>query len=583
MITADLVKRIPLFAGIPDDERASLAARAADVRLNADEWLILEGQTPSFFALLEGRLSVEKNIAGRDQQLTVFEAGDYFGEVPLLLASPAVASVRAIEASRVARLDPLDFHDLISHCRVLNGEIMKTMAQRVSSLQQIVVDTPMAAATLIGRQSDVACLELREFLARNRVTFAWRDLDDPDGIERLVCDGILASSDAAATEFVDVTPLVILNDGRRLEAPTRRDLADALGLQTVPLYNEYDVVIVGGGPAGLGAAVYGASEGLRTLLVERTACGGQAGTSSRIENYLGFPGGLSGDDLSGKARQQALKFNAELLVARSVVAIDPGDAITPEDAAHTVVLDDGTRLTTKAVILANGVQWRTLDTPGVNRLTGHGVYYGAAGTEAFAVRGCRVYLIGGGNSAGQAAMRLSDYAESVTMLVRGPSLAASMSQYLINQLATKANVTIETHAEVLAAEGSSRLEALQIATGPSRRRERRESDALFVFIGAHAETAWLPPNVIRDQWGYVCTGRDVMDLLEEREAGTWPLERDPYLLETSVPGIFSAGDVRHGSIKRVASSVGEGSMAIAFVHQYLADINEAMLADRVAG
>jgi len=583
MITADLLKRIPLFAGIPDDERASLAARAADVRLNADEWLILEGQTPSFFALLEGRLSVEKNIAGRDQQLTVFEAGDYFGEVPLLLASPAVASVRAIEASRVARLDPLDFHDLISHCRVLNGEIMKTMAQRVSSLQQIVVDTPMAAATLIGRQSDVACLELREFLARNRVTFAWRDLDDPDGIERLVCDGILASSDAAATEFADVTPLVILNDGRRLEVPTRRDLADALGLQTVPLYNEYDVVIVGGGPAGLGAAVYGASEGLRTLLVERTACGGQAGTSSRIENYLGFPGGLSGDDLSGKARQQALKFNAELLVARSVVAIDPGDAITPEDAAHTVVLDDGTRLTTKAVILANGVQWRTLDTPGVNRLTGHGVYYGAAGTEAFAVRGCRVYLIGGGNSAGQAAMRLSDYAESVTMLVRGPSLAASMSQYLINQLATKANVTIETHAEVLAAEGSGRLEALQIATGPSRRRERRESDALFVFIGAHAETAWLPPNVIRDQWGYVCTGRDVMDLLEEREAGTWPLERDPYLLETSVPGIFSAGDVRHGSIKRVASSVGEGSMAIAFVHQYLADINEAMLADRVAG
>ena len=584
MITADLLKRVPLFASIPDDERASLASRAADVRLSADEWLILEGQTPSFFALLEGRLSVEKNIGGRDQQLTVFEVGDYFGEVPLLLASPAVASVRALEASRVARLDPLDFHDLISHCRVLNGEIMKTMARRVSSLQQIVVDTPMTAATLIGRQSNPDCLTLREFLARNRVTFAWRDLDDPDGIERLVCDEILASSDDAATAFAGVTlPLVILNDGRRLESPTPRVLAEALGLQTAPLHNEYDVVIVGGGPAGLAAAVYGASEGLRTLLVERTACGGQAGTSSRIENYLGFPGGLSGDDLSGKARQQALQFNAELLVARSVVAIQPGDVTSPEDTAHTVVLDDGLRLTTQAVVLATGVQWRTLDTPGVSRLTGRGVYYGAAGTEAFAVRGCHVHLIGGGNSAGQAAMRLSDYAESVTMLVRGPSLAASMSQYLINQLATKANVTIETHAEVLAAEGSSRLEALQIATGPSRRRERRASDALFVFIGAHAETSWLPPHLIRDQWGYVCTGRDVMDLLEEREAGTWPLERDPYLLETSVPGIFCAGDVRHGSIKRVASSVGEGSMAIAFVHQYLADTREAMLADRVAG
>ena len=584
MITAELLKRIPLFARIPDDERGSLAARTADVRLNADEWLILEGQTPSFFALLEGRLSVQKSIAGRDQQLAVYEPGEYFGEVPLLLASPAVASVRALEASRVARLDPLDFHDLISHCHVLNGEIMKTMARRVGTLQQLVVDTPMTAATLIGRQSDVACLELREFLSRNRVTFAWRDLDDPDGIERLVCDEILASSAEAATAFEGVMlPLVILSDGRRMEAPKPRELAEALGLQTAPLHNEYDVVIVGGGPAGLAAAVYGASEGLRTVLIERTACGGQAGTSSRIENYLGFPGGLSGDDLSGKARQQALKFDAELLVARSVVAIDPGDATSAEDAAHTIVLDDDTRLTTKAVILANGVQWRTLETPGINRLTGHGVYYGAAGTEAFAVRGCRVHLIGGGNSAGQAALRLSDYAESVTMLVRGPSLAASMSQYLINQLATKANVTIETQAEVIAVEGSSKLEALQLATGPSRRRERRESDALFIFIGAYAETSWLPPTLIRDQWGYICTGRDVMDLLEERDAGTWLLERDPYLLETSVPGIFAAGDVRHGSIKRVASSVGEGSMAIAFVHQYLAETREAMFAGRVAG
>jgi thioredoxin reductase (NADPH) len=582
MITAELLKRIPLFAGIPDDERASLASRAADVRINADEWLILEGQTPSFFALLEGKLAVHKMIGGRDQQLTIYGPGDYFGEVPLLLASPAVASVLALETSRVARLDRGDFHDLITHCRVLNGEIMKTMARRLGVLQQLVIDTPMSDVTLIGRQLDVACLELREFLARNHVNFAWRDLDDPDGVSRLVHDEIVASADDAATAFAGTTlPLVILGDGRRLESPSFRELADALGLQTVPRHDSYDVVIVGGGPAGLAAAVYGASEGLRTVLVERTACGGQAGTSSRIENYLGFPGGLSGDDLSSRARQQALKFQAELLVARSVTAIEPGDPLSPDSYCHTVVLDDGSRLTTKAVILASGVQWRRLDTPGVNRLTGHGVYYGAAATEAFAVRGCRVHLIGGGNSAGQAAMRFSDYAESVTMLVRGPSLAASMSDYLIQQLATKANVTIETHAEVIAVEGSSRLEAIQVATGPSRRRERRESDALFVFIGARAETSWLPPTLMRDQWGYVCTGRDVMDLLAEREAGTWPLERDPYLLETSIPGIFSAGDVRHGSIKRVASSVGEGSMAIAFVHQYLAETREAIGADRV--
>lgn len=584
MITAELLKRIPLFAGVPEDERASLAARSADVRLNADEWLIMEGQTPSFYALLDGKLAVIKTIGGRDQQLTIYEPGDYFGEVPLLLASPAVASVRAIEPARVARLDPADFHDLITHCHVLNGEIMKTMARRVGALQQLVVDTPMTASTLIGRQHDLACLELREFLARNRLNFAWRDLDDPDGVARLVYDGVIPSSADAATAFEGTTlPLVILPDGRRLEAPSFRVLADALGLQTEPRYDSYDVVIVGGGPAGLASAVYGASEGLRTLLVERVACGGQAGTSSRIENYLGFPSGLSGDDLSAKARQQALKFDAELLVARSVVSIQPGDPVGGDDAAHTIILDDDARLTTKAVILATGVQWRRLDTPGINRLRGHGVYYGASGTEAFAIRGCRVHLIGGGNSAGQAALRFADYADSVTMLVRGPSLAASMSQYLINQLATKANVTIESQAEVIAVEGTSRLEALQVASGPQRRRERRESDALFVFIGAHAETAWLPVPAIRDEWGYVCTGRDVMDLLEEREVGTWPLERDPYLLETSVPGIFAAGDVRHGSIKRVAASVGEGSMAVAFVHQYLAETKEAALVARAAG
>jgi thioredoxin reductase (NADPH) len=576
MITADLLTRIPLFAQVPYNERASLAARAADVRLHQDEWLILEGQTPAFFALLEGRLALHKNIAGRDQHLLTYDPGEYFGEVPLLLASPAVASVRAMEPSRVMRLDPSDFHDLIAHCRVLNGEIMKKMAERVGKLQQIVADTPLTAATLIGRQSDLACLELREFLARNRVNFAWRDLDDSDAIDRLVCDGILTSADQATTAFDGLTmPLVVLRDGRRMEAPSFRALADALGLQTAPRRDAYDVVIIGGGPAGLAAAVYGASEGLCTLLVERTACGGQAGTSSRIENYLGFPGGLSGDDLSSKAYQQALRFDAELLVARSVISIEPGDPTSPDTAAHTIVLDDGTRLTTKTVVMASGVQWRRLDTPGIKRLTGHGVYYGAASMEALSMRGRRVHLIGGGNSAGQAALKFSSYAESVTMLVRGPSLAASMSQYLINQLAAKENVTIECLAEVISVEGGDHLEAINLGVGPSRRRERRESDALFVFIGAYAQTDWLPAKLIRDQWGYICAGRDVMDLLAGHAVGTWPLERDPYLLETSVPGIFTAGDVRHGSIKRVASSVGEGSMAIAFVHQYLAEVREA--------
>jgi thioredoxin reductase (NADPH) len=362
---------------------------------------------------------------------------------------------------------------------------------------------------------------------------------------------------------------VVLPDGRRLEAPSFRDLAEALGMQTAPKLAQYDVAIVGGGPAGLAAAVYGASEGLRTLLVERTALGGQAGTSARIENYLGFPGGLAGDELSNRAYQQAFRFGAEMLVARTVAGFEAAEPGPP--APHALVLDGGTRVSAHAVILATGVEWRRLDIPGFERLVGHGIYYGAARAEALRLRGQTVHLIGGGNSAGQAAMLFSSYAESVTMLVRGPSLAASMSQYLINQLAAKANVSVETNVAVVGVEGSDGLEAIHVVCGPEGVKERRPSDGLFVFIGARAETSWLPEAVIRDRWGYVCTGRDVMDLLHERPPATWPLARDPYLLETSIPGVLAAGDVRHGSIKRVSAGVGEGSMAVAVVHQYLAE------------
>jgi thioredoxin reductase (NADPH) len=397
----------------------------------------------------------------------------------------------------------------------------------------------------------------------------------PEGFERIVHDGLLRCAIDSATAFAGLAlPLVILPGGRRLPAPSFRELAEIVGLQTVPKHSDYDVVIIGGGPAGLAAAVYGASEGLSTVLVERVACGGQAGTSSRIENYLGFPAGLSGDDLSVKARQQALRFGAELLVTRAVASIEAGNASEADGAPHVVVLDDGARLTTKAIVIATGVQWRRLEARGMERLTGRGVCYGAARTEALGIRGRRVHIVGGGNSAGQAAMLFSNYAESVTMLVRGLSLAASMSQYVVSQLATKANVAVEAQTEVVAVEGTDRLEGLELAVGPSRRRERRDSDALFVFIGAQAETSWLPEGILRNRWGYICTGRDAQDLLGERGADAWPLDRDPFLLETSVPGIFAAGDVRHGSIKRVASSVGAGSMAIAFVQQYLAELAE---------
>jgi thioredoxin reductase (NADPH) len=546
MITADLLTRISLFAQVPESERAALASRAADVRLHPGEYLVMEGQTPAFFGLLEGTIDVYKAFAGRDRRIASYKPGDYFGEVPLLLGSPAIASLKAAEPARVMRLEGSDFLELIGECRVLSAEVSRTMARRVQRLQQMVVDEPNATATVIGGAQDPACYDIREFLSRNRVPYTWRD------------EGNGARG-----------PALLLSDGRRLEAPTYRAIADALGFATAPAHDRYDTVIVGGGPAGLAAAVYGASEGLGTLLVERIACGGQAGTSSRIENYLGFPAGLSGEELSERATQQANRLGAELLVARTVTEIVPAETA---GAPHTVVLDDDGRVLARTVILATGIAWRRLDVPGMDRLVGNGVFYGAARAEAMRMRGRTVHLIGGGNSAGQAALLFSDYAESVTMLVRGPSLTASMSRYLIEQLDAKGNVTVETNTEVVGVEGEDALEAIDVVTGKDRRRERRRSDGLFVFIGARAETDWLPERIIRDERGYICTGRDVMDLLRERPPTAWPLKRDPYLLETSVPGILAAGDVRHGSIKRVAAGVGEGSMAIAVVHQILQEL-----------
>ncbi|HEV8445231.1 MAG TPA: FAD-dependent oxidoreductase [Gemmatimonadaceae bacterium] len=569
MITGELLTEIPLFAGLPPNERESLAARAADVRLRQGEWLQMEGQAPAFFALLEGELAVFKSVTGRDTRIHTHTPGSYFGEVPLLLGAPSISSVQATVPSRVVRFDANDFHELVSHCRVLNGQIMKTMAERVEYLQHVAVDEGQVTATLIGDRSDAASHDLRDFLARNRVACSWLSADDPDleaRIRELAPGGNLAQANGLELSKL---PVVVLADGRILVAPTNRQIAGCVGLQIEPNYEEYDVVVIGGGPAGLASAVYGASEGLRTLLVEREACGGQAGTSSRIENYLGFPAGLSGDELSGRARQQATRFGAELLVTRWTDSLDL--ASDSGESVHQVTLDGGNPISAKALVLATGVQWRRLDVPGIDRFAGHGVFYGAALAEAQSLRGGRIHLVGGGNSAGQAALLFSGYAESVTMLVRGTSLAASMSQYLIDQLASKDNVTIETRAEVTRVHGGDRLEAIDVKRVGSEKTDRRPTDALFVFIGAHAATEWLPRSIIRDKWGYVCTGRDVMDLVREQGADKWPLERDPFLLETSASGVFAAGDVRHGSVKRVASAVGEGSMAIAFVHQYLAE------------
>jgi thioredoxin reductase (NADPH) len=355
---------------------------------------------------------------------------------------------------------------------------------------------------------------------------------------------------------VDATsrPLVRLADGRTLVRPELQVLAEALGLPVVPCFGQYDVVVVGGGPAGLAAAVYGGSEGLATILIEQDAPGGQAGTSSRIENYLGFVSGISGGELAHRALQQAKRLGAEILVTRSVCEI------RPSGSEFVVELDGGTEIRARSVVLATGVAWRKLATPGIDACVGRGVFYGASRGEAYSVRGKDIFLIGGGNSAGQAAMFFSRYARNVTILVRGSGLERTMSQYLIEQIRSVPNIAVETKTVLEAVDGDGRLERIVTRSSESGAEQKRAAHALFIFIGADAETAWLPEGLERDQHGYIRTGRDVED---------WRLARKPYPLETSVPGIFAAGDVRSSSVKRVASSVGEGSIVISYIYQYL--------------
>ena len=556
MITASELRTIPLFATLPDSESSALAARLADIRLHTGEWLVQEGEQPSFFMVVNGSLDVRKIVHGSDRQINTYRTGDYFGELPLLLGAPAIASVRALEPSRVAQLDRGDFTELFSACKKFSAELTNTMTLRFTRLRTLAEEAPPARVSIIGHRFDIACHHLRDFLVRNRILFRWLDPTRPS-----------VTGEVEPPQPGDSYPMVVLPDGRRLVTPTLRQLAESLGLQTAPRIQVYDLAIIGGGPAGLAAGVYGASEGLSTIIVEREAPGGQASTSSRIENYLGFPTGLSGDELGGRALQQAQRFGAEILVARDVVGLDTD----PAQPYRTVLLDGGDRLHARSIVLANGVKWRDLDIPSANALVGRGIYYGAARSEAIGCAGEHVYLVGGGNSAGQAAMYFSNYARRVTLLVRGKSLADSMSHYLIQQLATKDNVDVRTRTRIIRVEGELQLEAIVVENRDTGTVTTERAYAVFVLIGADAETAWLPGGVICDEKGYVCTGRDVMDLVANSQ-GVWPLQRDPYLLETSVPGIFAAGDVRHGSVKRVASGVGEGSMSVAFVHQYLASV-----------
>ncbi|MFI1167460.1 FAD-dependent oxidoreductase [Streptomyces sp. NPDC020801] len=410
---------------------------------------------------------------------------------------------------------------------------------------------PVPSTKVVGHRWSARSSEVREFLARNQVPYRWYSSDEPEG-RRLL---------KAAGQDGQRLPLVVTPDGTPLVEPEAPELAAHVGLATTPAADFYDLVVIGGGPAGLGAAVYGASEGLRTVLVERSATGGQAGQSSRIENYLGFPDGVSGAQLTDRARRQAAKFGAEILTTREVTGLEVNGA------ARTVRFSDGSALAAHSVILATGVSYRQLPASGCEDLTGCGVFYGSALTEAPSCQGQDVYIVGGANSAGQAAMYLSRGAKSVTLLVRGPSLSASMSHYLIQQIDEAPNICVRTGTVVESAHGSDHLEQLTLRDTKTGESERVDAQWMFVFIGAAPLTDWLDGTVLRDEHGFILAGPDLT--ADGRPPAGWELERPPYHLETNVPGVFVAGDARAESAKRVASAVGEGAMAVMLVHRYL--------------
>jgi thioredoxin reductase (NADPH) len=543
-----------------DDEPAVLAAVARDLRRGfGDRYRILRAKSG------QEALDLLKELRTRGDQAALLIADQ---RMPGMSGTDYLTQARELvpDAKRVLLTAYADTEAAIAAINdvALDYYLLKPWDPPEEQLYPVVEDlltTWESGAALesggvrvIGHRFSKESHDLRDFLARNRVPARWFDVERDGEARELL-------------KVVDVDPgrlpVALLEDGTVLERPTVLELAERLGVAVQPSEDHYDLVIVGGGPAGLAAAVYGASEGLKTVMVESDAPGGQAGQSSRIENYLGFPAGLSGSDLARRATDQARRLGAELLT------LQEAEELRAEGAGRLVKLRGGGTLSANCVLVASGVSYRQLDTPGFTDLTGAGVYYGAAMTEARSCRDQSVVIIGGANSAGQAAVYFSGYASKVTILVRGPGLEASMSHYLIDQIRKLPNVEVRTSTTAIGAEGQAqaeddhpRLKCLQVR-GPGGE-ERIDADACFVFIGASPRTGWLEGVVARDERGFILAGTDARD-------NGWPLKREPYLLETTVPGVFVAGDVRARSFKRVASAVGEGSMAVSLIHQYLVD------------
>jgi len=543
-----------------DDDPAVLQALTRDLRRQyGSEYQVLRAPSGAEALKVLAELELRERpvaLIASDQRMPVMTGVQFLGtarghapEAKLVLVTAYADIEVAIEAINDLGLD----YYLTKPWEPPAERLYPVLDDLLSDWRRAHVDE-LGGVRVVGHRWSERSNEIKTFLARNHVPYRWLD------VER----------DAEALRISDLThadpaelPLVLVPDGDTLRGPSLIDLADALGLRTSAEQPLYDLCIVGGGPAGLAAAVYGASEGLQTVVVEREAPGGQAGQSSRIENYLGFPNGLSGFDLAQRALGQARRFGAELVVAREV------ESFQVRGPVRAVCLSGAGEIEARALLVATGVSYRWLDAPGLADLTGRGVYYGASASEARTYRDQDVYIVGAANSAGQAALDLARFAHRVVLVVRSDSLGKSMSRYLVERIEVARNIEVRLQSEVVAGRGDGHLQALTIADRASGREEEVPAEWLFVFIGASPRTDWLGDDVARDEKGFVITGHDV---LTHPAGGAWPLVRPPFVLETSVPGVFAAGDVRLDSMKRVASAVGEGAMAVYLVHRYLATI-----------